>query len=54
MGELGLPADRGAFEAYMARNRGAAARLAHYTAEDFGLSEAGLEQDFAFYEEVAP
>ena len=23
-----------------------------YTAEDFGLSEAALEKDFAFYQEV--
>jgi hypothetical protein len=49
---LGLPADRDAFEAYMARNRSEQHGSHTYTAEDFGLSEAELEQDFAFYQEV--
>jgi hypothetical protein len=50
---LGLPADTDAFEAYMARNRSERHGSSHtYTAEDFGLSEAELEQDFAFYQEV--
>ena len=50
MGELGLPADREALEAYMARNQEQRHGSHTYTAEDFGLTEAGLEQDFAFYE----
>ncbi len=51
MGELGLPADRDALEAYMARNQEQRHGSHTYTAEDFGLSEAELEQDFAFYRE---
>ena len=55
MGELGLPADREALEAYMARNEEQRHGSHTYTAEDFGLTEAGLEQDFAFYQkEIAP
>lgn len=55
MGELGLPADREALEAYMARNEEQRHGSHSYTAEDFGLTEAGLEQDFAFYQkEIAP
>jgi hypothetical protein len=54
MTELGLPADRDAFTAYMARNRGERHGTHTYRAEDFGLSVAQLEQDFAFYEEVWP
>ena len=50
MGELGLPADGEALEAYMARNEEQRHGSHTYTAEDFGLTEAGLEQDFAFYE----
>ncbi|KAA1395954.1 sulfotransferase family protein [Aeromicrobium ginsengisoli] len=50
MGELGLPADREALEAYMERNQEQRHGSHTYTAEDFGLTEAGLEQDFAFYE----
>ena len=53
LGELGIPADRDALEAYMARNREERHGSHTYTAEDFGLSEAELEQDFAFYEEAA-
>jgi sulfotransferase family protein len=49
---LGLPADRDAFEAYMARNRAERHGSHTYTAADFGLSEAELEKDFAFYQEV--
>ena len=49
---LGLPADRDSFEAYMARNQAERHGSHSYTAEDFGLSEAELEQDFAFYQEV--
>jgi hypothetical protein len=54
MSLLGLPADRDALEAYMARNRAQRHGSHTYTAEDFGLSEAELEKDFAFYEEVMP
>jgi hypothetical protein len=50
MGELGLPADRVALEAYMVRNEEQRHGSHTYTAEDFGLSEAELEQDFAFYQ----
>jgi hypothetical protein len=50
--ELGIPADRGALEAYMDRNREEKHGSHTYTAEDFGLSEAELEKDFAFYQEV--
>jgi hypothetical protein len=52
LGELGIPADRGALEAYMDRNKEERHGSHTYTAEDFGLSEAALEQDFAFYQEV--
>lgn len=52
--ELGVPADREALEAYMARNREEKHGSHMYTAEDFGLSEAELEQDFAFYEKELP
>jgi hypothetical protein len=51
--ELGVPADRGALEAYMAHNREQRHGSHTYAPEDFGLSEAELEQDFAFYQEVA-
>jgi hypothetical protein len=54
MSLLGLPADRAAFEEYMARNQSQRHGSHTYTAEDFGLSEAELEKDFAFYEEVVP
>ncbi len=50
--ELGLPADPAAFEAYMDRNRSQRHGSHTYTAEDFGLSEAELKQDFAFYQEA--
>lgn len=50
MRELGLPVDREALEAYMERNQEQRHGSHTYTAEDFGLTEAGLEQDFAFYE----
>lgn len=54
MSLLGLPADRVALEAYMDRNQSQRHGSHTYTAEDFGLSEAELEKDFAFYEkEVA-
>jgi Sulfotransferase family len=52
--ELGLPVDRGAFAAYLDRNRKQRHGSHTYTAEDFGLSVAELERDFAFYQEVAP
>ena len=52
LGELGIPADRDALEAYMDRNKEERHGSHTYTAEDFGLSEAELEQDFAFYQEV--
>ncbi|MGA9101161.1 sulfotransferase family protein [Aeromicrobium sp.] len=52
--ELGIPADRDALEAYMDRNREEKHGSHTYTAEDFGLSEAELEKDFAFYREVGP
>ena len=49
---IGVPADRDELEAYMERNRsqrhGSGGHA--YTAEDFGLSDAELEQDFAFYQ----
>jgi hypothetical protein len=51
---LGLPSDRDDLEAYVARNREERHGSHTYTAEDFGLSEAELEQDFAFYQEVGP
>jgi hypothetical protein len=50
--ELGLPVDPEAFTAYVARNREQRHGKHTYTAEDFGLTEAGLARDFAFYEEV--
>lgn len=53
LGELGISADRDALEAYMARNREEQHGSHTYTAEDFGLSEAALEKDFAFYMEVS-
>ena len=53
LGELGIPADAAALEAYMAKNQEQRHGSHSYTAEDFGLSEAELEQDFAFYQEVA-
>ena len=52
LGELGIPADRDQLEAYMARNREQRHGSHSYTAADFGLSEAELEKDFAFYQEV--
>lgn len=52
LGELGIPADREALEAYMARNAEQRHGSHSYTAEDFGLSEAKLQQDFAFYQEA--
>lgn len=57
LGELGLPADsddRAAFDAYLARNRAQRHGSHAYTATDFGLDSARLDQDFAFYQEVAP
>jgi hypothetical protein len=50
LGELGVAADRDALEAYMAHNREQRHGSHDYTAEDFGLSEDELEQDFAFYQ----
>ncbi|MGB3437187.1 MAG: sulfotransferase [Actinophytocola sp.] len=50
--ELGLPADEAAFTGYVAHNREQRHGKHTYTAEDFGLTEAGLARDFAFYEEV--
>jgi hypothetical protein len=50
--ELGLPADRAAFTAYVARDREQRHGKHTYTAADFGLTEEGLARDFAFYEEV--
>lgn len=48
---LGLPADREALQDYVERNRAERHGTSHsYTAEDFGLSDAELEQDFAFYQ----
>jgi hypothetical protein len=54
MTALGLPAEPDAFAAYMTRNRAQRHGSHSYTAEDFGLSAAGLEKDFAFYKEVMP
>jgi len=53
MSLLGLPADRDALAAYLERNRSQRHGSHTYTAADFGLSVAELEQDFAFYEEVS-
>ena len=50
--ELGLPADRESFTAYVARDREQRHAKHSYTAEDFGLTAEGLARDFAFYEEV--
>lgn len=50
MAALGLEADRAELETYMERNRSQRHGAHTYTAEDFGLTEAGLEQDFAFYQ----
>jgi len=50
LGEMGLPADRDALGAYMVRNKDQRHGSHTYAAEDFGLSEAELERDFAFYE----
>ncbi|MFI6099372.1 sulfotransferase family protein [Lentzea sp. NPDC051213] len=52
---LGLPAgpaDDAAFEAYLARNRTERHGSHSYAPQDFGLSEAELGRDFAFYSEV--
>lgn len=54
LGELEIPVDRKLLEAYMARNREERHGSHTYRAEDFGLSEAELEQDFAFYEKELP
>lgn len=51
---LGLPADLAALTAYLERNRSQRHGAHSYTAADFGLSEAELRRDFAFYEEVMP
>ncbi|TDV54966.1 sulfotransferase family protein [Actinophytocola oryzae] len=53
-GLVGVPADREALSAYLARNRAQRHGSHTYTAADFGLSEADLKRDFAFYEEVVP
>ncbi|WP_291416352.1 sulfotransferase [Actinophytocola sp.] len=56
LGELGIAADGAdlaAFDAYLARNRAQRHGSHSYTAADFGLSTAQLEQDFAFYQEGA-
>jgi hypothetical protein len=45
-------ADVAAFEAYVARDREERDAHHEYTAEDFGLSDARLARDFAFYDEV--
>lgn len=52
LGALGLPvgpADTAAFEAYLEVNRQEKHGGHRYTAEDFGLTTAELETDFAFY-----
>jgi hypothetical protein len=45
-------ADRAAFAEYLARNRAQRHGTHSYAPADFGLSEARLERDFAFYQEV--
>jgi hypothetical protein len=53
--ELGLTAgdaDRAAFAEYLGRNRAQRHGTHSYSPADFGLSEAGLTRDFAFYQEV--
>jgi hypothetical protein len=55
LAELGLAvgdADRAAFASYLTRNRAQRHGTHSYSAADFGLSEAQLERDFAFYQEV--
>ncbi len=46
---LGLSADQAALEAYMTRNQEQRHGTHTYTAEDFGLTEIELANDFAFY-----
>lgn len=46
---LGLSADQDALAAYMIRNQAQRHGSHTYSAEDFGLTESGLEQSFAFY-----
>lgn len=46
---LGLPVDRPDLEAYLEKNRAQRHGSHAYTPEEFGLSEAGLRSDFAFY-----
>lgn len=50
---LNLPVDAPALEQYMDRNLSQRHGSHSYAAEDFGLSEAELQEDFAFYEEAA-
>ncbi|MCS7483549.1 sulfotransferase [Umezawaea endophytica] len=45
-------ADDTAFEAYLTRNRAERHESHSYTPQDFGLSEAELAEEFAFYTEV--
>jgi hypothetical protein len=55
LGEIGLTPgaqDDAAFAAYLERNREERHGSHSYTAADFGLTEAQLERDFAFYTEV--
>lgn len=49
MDALGLPTDRVQLEAYVQKNRAQRHGSHTYTPEEFGLTEAGLVEDFAFY-----
>jgi hypothetical protein len=54
MADLGLPVgpdDEQAFTDYVARNKEERHGSHSYTAEEYGLSEAQLENDFRFYTE---
>lgn len=43
--------DRAAFESYVEHDREQRSASHRYTPEDFGLTESGIERDFAFYRE---
>jgi len=47
--QLGLPVHHEALEAYVEKNRAQRHGSHAYTPEEFGLSEDGLAEDFAFY-----
>lgn len=56
LADLGVPVDatdRAALDGYLVRDRARRHGAHSYAPEDFGLSAAGLAEDFAFYQEVA-